>query len=202
MIKNYKLFTESLLDNMKGPTDDEMIIFLKENNPNKLLDIGLQRNNFEFVKTAIENGAEIDYRVNCPLVNFGLSKNWERMKLYMGNNIYLNSNYKSLLKNYARINDTAILKILIVDCDVKTIGDVALAEACHNDCFESAKLLIESGVDVNSYNTYLLRQLVFDEKPNYKIIKLLLDNGANPHINDGFLFNTQDNNILELLNKY
>ena len=30
MIKNYKIFTESLLGNMKGPTDDEIIIFLKK----------------------------------------------------------------------------------------------------------------------------------------------------------------------------
>ena len=129
MIKNYNQFNESLLGNMKGPTDDEIIIFLKKNNPNKLLDIGLQRNNFEFVKTAIENGAEIDYRINNPLVKFGLSKNWERIKLYMDSNISLNSNYKSLLKNYAHINDTRILSILVQDCDVKNIGDVAIKTA-------------------------------------------------------------------------
>ena len=123
------------------------------------------------------------------------------MKLYMDNNIYLNSNYKSLLKNYAHINDTRILSILVQDCDVKNIGDVALKTACFNNSYEAVQLLIDNGVDVNSYNTYLLRQFVFDEKPNYKIIKLLLDNGANPHVNNDSLFKCPVQGIVDLLKK-
>lgn len=202
MITKYKQFNEGLLNHLSGPTKEELIKDLKDKNPERLLDIGLQQNDFELVKSGIENGAHLDYTRRNPLVNLGMSENWERLKLYMDNDIYLTSDYNLLLKNYAHINDVNILKILIQDCDVKRIGDVALKVACFNGSYESVQLLIDSGVDVNCFNSFTLRELVSYSNPDYKMIELLLDNGANPHVNNDSLFKTDDEKILNLLKKY
>ena len=69
MIKNYKLFKESLLDKLKGPTEEEIKDYFK-NNPNELIRKSIECNSInkkilsvDNIKRAIEMGADINSSV-------------------------------------------------------------------------------------------------------------------------------------------
>lgn len=57
MIKKYKLFKESLLDHLKGPTEEEIIKNF-EDNPDKFLEYSINNEYLRGVKIALDNGAD------------------------------------------------------------------------------------------------------------------------------------------------
>ena len=59
MIKNYKIFTESLLNKLEGPSDDELFKTYNSSNYDELLLSGIWDDNEDVVKYAIEQGVDI-----------------------------------------------------------------------------------------------------------------------------------------------
>ena len=60
MIKNYKIFTESLLNKLEGPSDDELFKTYNSSNYDELLLSGIWDDNEDAVKYAIEKGADVN----------------------------------------------------------------------------------------------------------------------------------------------
>lgn len=58
MITKYKLYKESLLNKLDGPSEDEIIDNLK-NNPNKLLKYSIENNFKRGIEIALSDGAKI-----------------------------------------------------------------------------------------------------------------------------------------------
>ena len=157
MIKNYKLFKESLLNKLEGPTIEEII----KNNPTKLLEVGIIENNFEYVKLAVKNGANVKYEDNV-FLELSSDKNHD-------------GEY------------TDIIKYLIENgADVKSNFNNAFYKACHYHQFDLADYLVERGANPNSESYYAFRFAA--EGGDVEAMKYLSKYNPDVHSNDDYAF--------------
>ena len=128
MIKNYKNFIkESLLDKIKGPSEEEFIkdftkkkplkrfgFFTNINNANDLLIASCEGGSLNGVKTAIENGADINYSNNAALT-IVLSRGFLDIFIYLDDKFNLinkDTLFRSMISSIYS-DDSNMLKYLI-----------------------------------------------------------------------------------------
>ena len=90
----------------------------------------------------------------------------------------------SVIQNVVLNQEEEIFKILL-EKDINLIhenNDNPLVDIVENNWEDGLKILISSGFDINYHQDLLLRMYCTSSKRDYKMIKFLVDNGADVHV--------------------
>jgi len=171
MIKKYKQFNEGLLDKLKGPSMEEL---LKNSSPERILKTGVELNDLDMVKFAVEHGANV-YGESQMVLFFSIHHKNNDMILYLlehGANLK-DENIIGILK----LNDIELFKEVLEKYKPSyQLDDSILFYAVSVDNIDAAKFLIENGLNVDFENGTPLRCAIV--KNNLELVELLVDNGA------------------------
>jgi ankyrin repeat protein len=163
----------------------------------------------EIVKLFLQKGADFstpDSRGITPLLAATLANDTETITLLLsrGADVKAASVFGDSLMNSAALGNTAVIKMLLAKgADVHAVsvpqvnvvknGPIGLGSftalllASPYGGMESAKLLIEAGSNVNAKDVRGMTPLMLaiaTDRPDPKVIRLLLDKGADPKIKD------------------
>ena len=166
MIKKYKLFKESLLDKLQGPTEEEIRNHLNGvKDIDQKLNIAIKNNIIDVIEDIVNNNSygeeralrDVLYYNNTTLVYYFLDKN-ETFNIINKNALNLVLIYSSEYGNFELVK-FAIEK----GADVNSGRSYSLRYAILNNHLEIAKYLIENGADIEQANFFLIKYKKFDE---------------------------------------
>ena len=80
MITKYNLYKESLLDKISGPSKEEVTDELDKMTPQKMLNTASEIGNLEYIKKAVELGANLEYNTGAPVRSIVKSGNVAGLK--------------------------------------------------------------------------------------------------------------------------
>lgn len=205
MIKNYKIFTESLLNKLEGPSENDLWNYVKDFNASEMLYKSI-KNDFVFgIKKAIDKGAEIENDdIFIALSNYSynvvkyLKSNFEFhikkhhintyiIQLMEDNRLDIIKLFEDVIKEYSKdddyifrksleLNKIDIFKYLLnLGFNIHDNNEFLLRKYCENLDYDRTKLLLEIGADVNIFGGYLIEKAAV--KLSLKMVQLLIDYG-------------------------
>lgn len=191
IIKSYNLFKESLLTKLEGPTEEEIWDNIKNNEPNNIYAISCENSFFYGVKKALEMGVDI-FAHNTKYDDWGDDL----------------SGLEYLIKN----DNYDIFKYIFDNTVIKDFMFIELnshLEICsYYGKPKFAEILLDKGAMINDDMFEVLGIAINKNKDDshYDMIKFLLDNGADKHINNDLPIKRAktkgDKKIIDLLNQY
>lgn len=108
--------------------------------------------------------------------------------------IDINQYAHKLLLGSIRVNQMEVINFLIANgIDIRTNNDDALVTACESNNYDAVKLLISLGVDVATQNNICMEKLYVKGNRSLDILKLLVENGADPFVDSNILLCTACN---------
>ena len=173
MIKKYKIFKESLLDKLNGPTEEELFNNIK-NNPEKLFDMGVELNKKEWIILSFKKDKEQNYK-NSGFCSFNdIADFFEKYKL----------------------SDDEKIEIL----DLLKTATFMLKVSIKSDFVKGIIYSIKRGADVNKISPNLYIGVV--RRNNIDVLRTLIENGLNDEIISILKKEAEDSNIYELKNYF
>ena len=130
MIKKYKLFNESLLNKIKGPTEENIWELIKNYQPNSMLVKSCEIGYLKGVQYAIEHDANINYEHSLPLY-LAVENNYiDIVKYLIENGSKLEGENNDIIKNAILSHTSEILKILLdnIEHDIEIDKMIQLAD--------------------------------------------------------------------------
>ena len=175
MIKKYKIFKESLLNKLEGPSEDEVINNLSKN-PNKLLLFSCEEGLLEYVKKSLENGADIHYKKDSAVKIVAQDGNLEILKYLISKGANFRVDSDTPMEYAAFGGHLDIIKYL-VEMGVKIYfnSSKALDAAIRNGHLDVVKYLVEKGINVRIHKQFLD---IASRHGHLDIVKYLIGKGA------------------------
>lgn len=184
--------TQELLENGANPN----IIFGADETSTPLLE-AIKFNNQVLANILIKNKADVNYANKegiSPLIQVAISR-YEHVQQLIDNGANVDAinpyNNKSILMYAINEGDQGLIRILIqnkVQLNKIVLDSFALMEAVILKKLSIVKLLATSGANIDQVNSQgqsaLIKAVLDPSKISNKIIKALMDNGANPNIAD------------------
>lgn len=130
MIKKYNLFKESLLDKLKGPTEENIWNLIKNYDPDSMLVKSCEIGYLQGVKKSLEMGADINYDNSLSLYLAVENNHINIVKYLIKNGINLEGDNNDIIKNTLLSHNSEILKILLnnVKHDIEVDKMIQLAD--------------------------------------------------------------------------
>lgn len=168
MIKNYSLFKESILNNLEGPSEEEVFNRLSKMNPTEMMFKSAEIGFLPGIKKAIELGAKFDDTISKE----HYSGEWytENILDVISKNGHFNI-FDDVYKYFKRDN---------VKKDISLLNEL-LINSCESGNIKLAKKILEMGAKVYTRNNSPL--IKASEYGHLELVKFLLDNGAYIHAN-------------------
>ena len=210
MIQKFNQYNEGLIDKMAGKSDEEIAKATKDFDPDKSLRLGVHEGLLNLVKKAIEDGADVNHHINIFGETMGeLFHTVLQYATYVGNtdivkellkagadigadenlahNVAIAHDRKEILelfKQYSKTNEGLRDQMAGKSEDeIKpSLGKLKPQEKLDNGIRHSipwlVKQALEEGADVDDMQSAALVRACYNG--DMKIIKLLLDYGADP----------------------
>ena len=168
MIKNYKLFKESLLNKLDGPSEEEVFNRLSKMNPIEMMFKSAEIGFLPGIKKAIDLGAKF----NDTISKEHYSGEWyeENILDVISKNGHFNI-FDDVYKYFKKDN---------VKKDISLLNEL-LINSCESGNIKLAKKILEMGAKVYTRNNSPL--ITASEYGHLELVKFLLDNGAYIHAN-------------------
>lgn len=130
MIKKYNLFKESLLDKLKGPTEEDIWNLIKNYDPDSMLVKSCEIGYLQGVKKSLEMGADINYDNSLSLYLAVENNHINIVKYLIENGVNLEGDNNDIIKNALLSHNSEILKILLnnVKHDIEVDKMIQLAD--------------------------------------------------------------------------
>ena len=181
MIKNYKLFKESLLDKLHGPTEEELLDNLKNMEPNKMLLKSVEVGLLKGVEYALENFQYFGSVLSNALYE-AFNKNHMDIAIFLLNNgaKIIGFHTVPVIEKVSDLNRDDILELILkngIDEYFLSQFDNILQENAKKGHYKIISLLLKYNIGVSEKSieeTLFHAASIKDEK----IVSLLLDYGA------------------------
>jgi len=164
MIKKYKEFlNEGVLDNLKGPTEEEIWNEVKDLDP---IDMMIKSARIDYLK-GVKHALSIDSFCKSYMIDAGIEAakydNIEIVKYLLEEGMQVNDLNSGLLHAAAGNGNTELVKLLIEEgADIDSHDCYALYLASRDGFIETTKVLLEHGAKVPEY---IIRNM---DKRNFK----------------------------------
>ena len=187
IIKNFKLFKESLLTKLEGPTEEEIWDNLNHLSPDMLLDKSIKIDFLKGIKYAIDNGATLE---KDDIITAISNRSYNTIKYLLSTDINFEIDKKI-------INFYGLQLIEEERLDIIKLLEKYIKEILKHDDYLLTHSLALNKIDIFKYflsleaayihisNDFLLRK--YGENLDYNRTKLLLELGANVNIFGGYL---------------
>lgn len=197
MIKNYKIFTESLLSKLEGPSEEEIFNNFKDLTPDDMLyksiDIGFSKG----IKKAINFGVNIDF--NEAFCLSAESGHLDLVKFFHEKGAEVTNDDNYALKYSAENGHLDVVKYLIEHgADVHANNDYALRWSANNGYLDVVKYLVENGADIHVNSDVPLLNAVING--HLDVVKYLVENGSK--ITHKILRHAENNEFTDIVNYF
>lgn len=167
-MKNYKLFKESLLNKLDGPSEEEVFNRLSKMKPKNMLFKSAEIGFLPGIKKAIELGAKFNDTITIEH-NSGECHEEDILDVISKNGHF--NIFDDVYKYFKRDN---------VKKDISLLNEL-LINSCESGNIKLAKKILEMGAKVYTRNNSPL--ITASEYGHLELVKFLLDNGAYIHAN-------------------
>ena len=162
----------------------------------------IKNNSIKKIQDLLDNGTDIHYNNDEPLLCAANKGNLKMVKLLLDNGADIHADDDEALMRATDNDNLEIVKLLLDNgADIHANNDEALILAADNGNLEIAQLLLDRGANIHAADGEALMLAVYND--NLEMVKLLLDRGANIHTrNDEALILAVEKkylNIAELL---
>lgn len=192
-LTNYNKICEKL--NYSVLSENEILNILNNMSPDNMLVNAIGLNNFNYVKIAINNGADIHYNDDEAICKSVYTNNVDLIKFLIDNGADVHVKNDYLFREFAvKCNNVEFLKYLYnLGADIHASNDYAMYCTPMFGCAEHIKFLVEHGADINLKDgSPIINAVQFG---SYENVKTLIELGADIHkMNDtAFSFAIRNN---------
>ena len=181
MIKNYKIFKESLLDKLVGPSEEEIISNISKN-PNKLLLYSCREGLMEYVVKSLEYGADIHFKKDLAIKTAAECGYLDIVKYLISKGAKIKVQNGVVLEN-AIINEHIDIVKYLVEKGIDVSKNKRFLDlAARNGNYEIVKYLVEHGADIYNKNAIYIAK-----RDKYYKISIYLEEQIKKHIRQDFL---------------
>lgn len=145
-----------------------------------------ERGHYEIVKFLYENGADIHAENNYALRKACERQHFEIVQYLIQQGADVNVDDDFCLRKIVNLNNLQIMKLLIDNgANIHVDNDYILRYATDYNFYDITEYLIKKGVDIINNSDAIVNSC---RRGNVRIVKLLLKNGVNIHINNEMPF--------------